>query len=413
MLPRLTSFVSSLIRGSSLNDDVRRELQAHLAARAEDLEREGLPRAEAERRARLEFGSVQSYAEECREARGLRIVDELLGNLRYAWRSLRQAPGVTAVAICSLALGIGANTAIFSLVNAVAWRPLPVQDPARLMLLSWSAQGFPEHYASSVEGNLHEDEDTGRTVSRDFSSATVENLQAQNRVFSTLFAFADNSIPSNILIGGHSGSARLVGVSGEYFDGLGLPASVGRALHQDDDRAGAPDVAVVSWPFWQRALGGAPVVGASLIVNGIPVTVVGVTPPGFYGLQPGRFADIYVPLRFYIEQHRRGFGADLRDSRIWWLSAVGRLKPGVTVAQARMDLAGLLRGSLGIESSLTGADKGVPQLELSSAERGLDGLRRYMSGRARPPDGHGRPGPRRRVRERRRPPALPRGRTPA
>jgi putative ABC transport system permease protein len=358
---RLASIVADIVRRPKVEDDLNEEFRFHIQARADDLVRHGLARPEAERRARLEFGAAEARKEDCREARGLRVVDELVGNLRYALRSLRHTPGVTAAAVVSLALGIGANTAIFSVVNAVVLKPLPVEDPARLVVLSWTAKEFPQRYLDAIEGSVGPDARTGWTVSADLPSTTVDAIRAHNRVFSRVLAFSDNNAPSNVSIGGRADVSQVVGVSGDYFDALGVGALAGRVLHPSDDEATAPPVAVVSYPFWQRMLGGGPAAGMVLTVNGAPLTVVGVTPRQFTGLQPGRAPDLYVPLRVYVEEYRRAFAYDLRNPRVWWLTMVGRLKPGVSEAQARGEAGGLFHGSLGISGSESGT-VAVPRL---------------------------------------------------
>ncbi len=378
MFTRLASILRDALRRSRLEDDLDAELRFHVQTRADDLERTGLPRGEAERQARLEFGALDGCKDDCRQARGLSVLDQLAGDLRYASRSFRHAPAVTAVAVISLALGIGANTAIFSVVNAVVFKRLPVEDPDRLVLLSWTARKFPDRYVDSVEGSFDKDPGTGLSISPDFSWATFDAVAAHNRVFSRVLAFSDNAAASNISIGQQAEAGQVLGVSGGYFDALGVRASTGRALHASDDEAGAQPVAVVSWAFWQRMLGGRPAAGTVLVVNGSPVTVVGVAPRDFMGLQPGRAPDLYVPLQVYAEHYRRALAYDLRDPRVWWLTMVGRLRPGVTQVQAASQLGGLVRGSLGAAGKSTGDDP-APQLVTAPVSRGLDQLRNEFS----------------------------------
>jgi predicted permease len=378
MLTRLLSIARGLLRRSRIEEDLDDELRFHLRARADDLERAGAPRAEAERRARLEFGAVDGCKEDCREARGLRLLDELVGNVRYAIRSVRHAPGVAAVAVVSLALGIGVNTAIFSVVNAVVLKRLPVEDPDRLVALSWRAKEFPERYLDSVEGTLDTDPATGWSVSPDFPVAAFEAIATHNRVFSHLLAFSDNTAASNVSLGNQAEAGEVLGVSGSYFDTLGVRADSGRLLHASDDTTSAQPVAVVSWRFWQRMLGGRPAAGTVLVVNGAPVTVVGVAPRGFNGLQPENVPDLYVPLHAYVEHYRRAFAYDLRDARVWWLTIVGRLAPGVTEARARADAGGLFHGSLAAAGRAAGEGTG-PTLFTAPVGRGLDGLRKRFS----------------------------------
>ncbi len=377
MFARLATLLRSVFRRSRLEADMDAELRFHLQARADDLQRGGMPRGMAERQARLEFGAVDGWKDDCRRERGLALLDEVIGNLRYASRSLLNAPGVTAAALISLALGIGANTAIFSLVNAVALKRLPVEDPGRLVLLSWTAKGFPARYVDSVEGSLDKDPGTGMSVSSDFSSATVEALAAHNRVFSHVLAYSDNPAASNISLGTRGETGQVVGVSGNYFEALGVGASAGRVLHPGDDEAGAEPVAVISRAFWQRVLGGRSAPGAVLVVNGASLTVVGVAPREFGGLQPGLTPDLYIPLQVYVEHFRRAFAYDLRDPRVWWLTAVGRLRPGISAAQAASEAAGLFRGSLGAAQTADGDTR--PSLVTRPFSRGVDRLRKEFS----------------------------------
>ncbi len=378
MFTPIRSLVANVFRRSAVERELDEEVRFHIGARADDLERAGLSRAEAERSARIEFGAVEAVKEDCRQARGLRLLDEIASDLRYALRSLRHTPGLTAVIVTSLALGIGVNIAIFSVVDAMALKTLPVRDPGRLVLLSWTAKDFPERYLDDVEGSLGTDPRTGWQVSPDFSSATVEAIRAHTRTLSHVLAFSDNSAPANVSVGGRAEVASVLGVTGGYFDALGVGATKGRVLHPSDDDPDAPPAAVVSWPFWQRMLDAAPAAGTVLVVNGAPVTVVGVAAREFSGLQPGHAPDLYIPLRVYGDYALRASGYELRAPGVWWLAVVGRLKPGASEAQARTELGGLFHGSLGVSGPAAG-DPSVPRLVTSPVARGLDDLRKSFT----------------------------------
>jgi predicted permease len=376
VLTRLRTLATTLFSRTRAERELDEELRFHLDARADDLVRRGLSRGDAERQARLEFGALDGWKDDCREARGLRVFDEVAADLRFAVRSLRHAPAVTAVAILSLALGIGANTAIFSLVNAVVLKPLPVNDPDRLVLLEWNAKSFPERYVDSVEGSLDHDRARGVVVSPNFSSAVFDAV-SHAHALSDVLAFAGTS-PANVAAGGHSGSGDLLGVSGNYFDALGVAPAIGRTLHPADEGSREETAVVASWAFWRQTLDSTPP-GSALVVNGMPMTLVGVAPATFGGLQPGESPDLFIPLHVYTEHYRRAFSYDLRDPRVWWLNIVGRLRPGMGGARAAAELSSLFTGVVGIDPQAASAGT-APALTVTTASRGLDDLRKEYSG---------------------------------
>ena len=215
-------------------------------------------------------------------------------------RQLVHSPGFTAIAVLSLALGIGANTAVFSLVNEVLLRSLPVKDPDRLILLR-NVQGPSGRMSRAGENNGSIDPVTGRASSTSFSLLAFENFRAHHPGLSDVFAFAPfNQI--NLLVDGVP-ETEVLGqlASGGYHAGLGVSTILGRPLTEDDDRLSAPPVAVLSWRFWQRRFGGDPsVIGKTVQVNRVPTVIVGVTPQGFAGaLQIGESADVTVPLALH------------------------------------------------------------------------------------------------------------------
>ncbi len=264
-------------------------------------------------------------------------LDAIWGDLRHGARLLRRNAGFASVAVLSLALGVGANTAIFSLVNAFLLRELPVRDPRELVLFG-SVEGPDGRMSRAGENNGGTDPLTGRNSTTSFSLAIFDQLRARRDLFAEVFAFAPVSRP-NVLIDGipdPNASAQLV--SGNYYAGLGVPARLGRTMTADDDQPGAAPVAMISYRYWERRFDRDPgVAGRTIAVNRVPAIIVGVTPQGFDGAaQVGESPDISLPLAHHPRfQPGR---ADRAQSWYWWLRVMGRLAPGATAVQARAAL---------------------------------------------------------------------------
>ena len=264
-------------------------------------------------------------------------------DVRYAVRLLRLSPGFTAVAVVSLALGIGANTAIFSLVNEFLLRSLPVRNPSELVLFR-AVEGVNGRMSRAGENNGSIDPVTGRSSSTSFSLRILDRFRAQlaaqpaQATVQDVFAFAPVSQP-NVLVDGQpeiAVSAQLV--SGSYHAGLGVPAYLGRTFTPDDDLAAAAPVAVITFRYWDTRFGRDPgAVGKTIALNRVPLTIVGVTPPGFAGAaQVGESPDVSVPLAHYLRvQPTR---SDRTEPWYWWIRIMGRRVPGATAAQARAQL---------------------------------------------------------------------------
>jgi predicted permease len=378
----LISRLKGLFAGQRQDAELNDELQSHLEMLVEENRRKGMSAEEARRAASLKFGGISQTAEAYREGRGLHFVQTFLQDLRYALRILRRAPGFSAVVIISLALGIGANTAIFSALNAVMLRMLPVKEPEQLVMLQWHARSWPEKFVSDLEGSTFGDDKEGST-SYSFTYAQYRQFRDHNHVFSHTFAFAANSDRVNVGIDGRADSASIQGVSGNYFEGLGVHAFAGRTILPEDDQESAPAVAVVSHQFWRQKLGQASqVAGKTIIVNGLPVTIVGVAPADFFGLEPGSVPDLYIPLAKYsAEQSRQGTTDDgmtyLTDPKVWWTGIIGRLNPGVTRAQAEAELKVVF--DQGLSAINPAPDPNKPVLQIAPVKQGLDSLRRQFS----------------------------------
>src|SRR2546421_7831782 len=282
MLARFRSLIRSLLGRTRMEQDMAAEFGFHVERRIEDLTLKGISPTEAARQARLEFGSGEAYKDECREARGLRFFDECTQDLRYACRTLKSNPGFAAVAILSLALGIGANTAIFSLLDAVLLKSLPVVRPGELFRLT--SDGATVHAGA-------------------FSYPMFQWFRNAAPAANALLAMS-RIAPLITLVPGEREVAGATGqlVSGEYFATLGVYPAMGRLLTPEDNRIldGHP-VAVISHSFWQRRFGGSPaVLGRQIQLNGTSFTIVGVAARTFSGVWVDSPIDLWLPL---VMQH--------------------------------------------------------------------------------------------------------------
>jgi predicted permease len=298
-------------------------------------------------------------------------------DLNLAFRQLRKNPAFTAIAVLSLALGIGANTAIFSLVNDFLLRQLPVKNPDELVMLR-TIEGARGRMSRFGENNGYIDPATGRFGSTSFSVSIFDRLRAQRSALSDIFAFAPFS-KVNVLVDGQPELDVMAQyVSGTYYSGLGVPALIGRTVTADDDRPGAAAVAVLSYRFWTRRFNQDPrVLGSSITINRIPTTIVGVTPAGFDGaMQVGESADVSVPLAGFLtfQPDRTGRA----HASYWWIRIMGRRAPGATLEQVRASLEPVFQetareGWLADRALGSGADETMPDPPTLVAEAGGQG----------------------------------------
>ena len=297
-------------------------------------------------------------------------------DLRFAWRTLRKHPGFSATAIATLALGIGANTAIFTLFDAILLRSLPVRDPGRLVL-------FDDGVG---EGTSAGDPPTGRWTL--FSLEVYRDLRDESLGFASLAAVRSGEAAVLVRTPGTSGTghaerAQAHLVSGNYFATMGVSAALGRVLTSDDDRPGAAPAAVLSDGFWRLKLNADPtIVGRQVVVNKTSFTVAGVTPREFFGERVRQPPDLWVPLVFQPEIELRP--SVLEHSDTYWLTLIGRLAPGVSATQAQTAATAALRRFLthSAGSKLTAERQGQIQdsrIELTSGANGLSNLRARYS----------------------------------
>jgi predicted permease len=359
-------------RRDRLDDELREELAQHAAWKAEALIHEGLPEAEARRRAAIEIGNVTRLREDSRAHWGFPSLDSLAQDVRYGVRQMRRSPLFTAVAVLSLAIGIGASAAVFSLADAMLFRKLAVADPDSLVVLKWSSG--PVFPFSNLNGYGEQNDDG--LASTSFSLAAFESFRTETARYLDIVGFAD-LYGVNLVVDGQGDTGTAHVVDGRFFEVLGIGPVRGRALLPADDRRDAPTAAVISHSYWMRRFGGASdAVGRSVAVNALPFTIVGVLPASFRGTgQAGTNPDVYLPFA-----HRSLVlpDDDAPDNpNYWWVLMIGRLKPGVAAEDARMPLDVLLKRSVAAAKPALEA-KDLPSLRLLPGARGQDEERAGM-----------------------------------
>ena len=350
-----------LFQKQRLDHDLDDEIQSHLEMLIDDNVRKGMSLEEATYAARRSFGGVDQVKESYRDRRGVPVVETTLQDVRFAIRVLRRSPVYTSVIVLTLALGIGANTAIFSLVDAVLIKLLPVNNPEQLVAINTFTQ---------------------RGERTNFSYPLFEQLRDRTQTFKGVFTAIDGTSNMEMLGPGESAQPLPVEVqlvSGEYFPVLGVNAIVGRTFTTEDNKVpSAHPVAVINYAFWQNELGGDnSIIGKSIKLKEQPFTIVGVTPPGFFGESVGRSPDIWVPLMMQPNFDRGE--SYLGFPNMGWLRVMARLEPGGSREQAQAALAVWLsqvqsdQGALGKNARL------LRNVEVVAGGRGLSDSREKFS----------------------------------
>ena len=318
--------LTRFLRRGQWDAERARELESYVAIETDENIARGMKPPDARLAAIRKLGNRTRVREDIYQMNTMTILDNLWRDLRYGARLLRLNPGFAAVAVLSLALGIGANTAIFQLLDAVRLRTLPVDHPEQLVEV---------RIADTPHGR------TGSFVSRRpmMTNPLWERIRDRQQAFSSAFAWAD--VGFNLTSGGEARYAAGLWVSGDFFNTLHVPALIGRTLTSADDRRGCTSPpAVIGYGFWQKEFGGVPAaVGRTLMLNGNAYQIVGVTPPGFFGVEVGRAFDVAVPL--CAEPLTRGAQSGMDKPDVWFLSVFGRLKDGWTAEKASAHLAAL------------------------------------------------------------------------
>src|SRR5262249_26040682 len=310
----------------------------------------------------------------------------MLKDLRHGIRTLLHAKGWTAVVVLSLALGIGANAAIFSALNGLLFTKVPVQDPDSLVRLRWVGRN-DMMTSSSDYGPRNRAAYGGQNVQTTFSYPMFQQFTADNRTMTDLFACAPQG-RVNVVVDGHADIAQAFVSSGNYYQMLGVGARIGRTIVPDDDRPSAPPVAVISSKYWHARFGTDPnVVGKAIRVNNVAVTIVGVLPAAFTGVQQpmAEPPDVALPVTLQPQLDAAAGHDQIGQPTYWWLQVMGRLRPGVTAAQVQGNLEGVFQSTAraGIDSYLKGLTEteraasanrdrtSVPRLVVERGDRGI------------------------------------------
>jgi predicted permease len=335
-----------MFRRKRSTEDFAEEIKSHLELEADELQREGLNKEEARSKARREFGNVQTAKERFYMKGRWVWLDKLWRDVRFGLRSLRQSPGFAITAVLTLALGMGANTAVFSVMNAVLLRSLPVSDPQSVVYVKTS--GAPRH------ANNTGDWETS------LSYPVYQALQQQKEVLSDVMAYvplSNNKI--GVRIGAQPETAEADMVSGNFFSGLGVRLTRGHGFTMQDE-SNHNSIAVISYDYWTRRFSRDPdVLGKAIYVKGVPITIVGITAAGFEGVEPGHSTDFWIPLQNRQELNAWGDPSSktyLERPRWWCLRMLARLAPGITREQAAERLQGVFRTAtyIGIGSPMQG-----------------------------------------------------------
>jgi len=366
LLRTLGSGLRSLFRKEQVNQELDEELGEYLEMAADEKMKQGMSRQDALRAVRLEGGSLDGTKEIVRSGGWESVVDTLWRDLLFAARMLRKSPGFTLVAMLTLALGVGGNTAVFSVMNTVLLRYLPLPNPRQLVFLRLP-DGPPDGLSTTGDDD------------RSFSYPVFEALRKEHAVFSDLMAYVPLAVDKvAVRIGQDPEEAEGDMVSGNFFSGLGVSFTRGRGFALEDETAHA-SVVVLSYSYWTTRFGRSPsAIGQTIYVKGVPFTVIGVTAQGFYGVEPASSTDFWIPLQSRPELNAWGEEPSLDalygNPKWWCIQLIGRLVPGVTESQALAKLDPVFQSAafIGLGTHDPKAKKSI--LAFTSAQ-GIQGLR--------------------------------------
>jgi len=356
---------AGFLQRNAHDTDFDAELQSHLRLHVEENLRRGMPLEGAQREAYMRLGGVEQTKQNYRERRSLPFLETMLQDGRYALRMLGKNPGFALVVVLTLALGIGGNTAVFSVMNTVLLRYLPLPNPQQLVFLS-----LPNGPREGVSTTGDDD--------KSFSYPVFEALRKEHAVFSDLMAYVPLAVDKvAVRIGEDPEEAEGEMVSGNFFSGLGVSFTRGRGFTIGDETAHA-SIAVLSYSYWTTRFGRSPsAIGQTIYVKGVPFTVIGVTAQGFYGVEPASSTDFWIPLQNRSELNAWGEEGQktFYGTPKWWcIQAIGRLVPGVTESQALAKLEPVFQSA-----ALSGLGTPDPKAKKSilafSSTQGIQGMR--------------------------------------
>ncbi len=351
-------------RRNQFERELEEELQHHRAL-------------QTEHQSSAPLGNITLLKEDSRSMWTFILWEQLRQDIRYGIRAMAANKLFTAMAVLSLALGIGANTAIYSLMDAVLLRALPVRDPGSLVILNYRSTGdapvVHSHWGSSY------DDEGGGVTSPNFPWAAYELMRDRNQTLSTLFAHVGGG-RANLVVDNHAELAEVRYVSGQYFTALGVPAAAGRLIGPADDRADASPVAIITHDYWRTHFGGSPsALGKVIQVNSIPVTIAGVAAPDFFGISPDQKPTLFLPLMSISKLSDHGGPKIFTSNTYYWIELMGRLKPGITLPRAQTELAGMFHNFV-LSTAVNDRERAdLPKLWLQEGGSGVDALRRNYS----------------------------------
>ncbi|HKW57110.1 MAG TPA: ABC transporter permease [Candidatus Acidoferrum sp.] len=366
--------ITNLFHRSKLDEEIEAELRSHIEMRTADNLAAGMSPEGARRDALLRFGNRGVMKERVTAADTHMFLDSVWQDLCFGLRILRKSPGFTTVVLLTLALGIGANTAIFSLINAVALRILPVPNPQQLVLLQWTARHEPEtrlfaRWAGCPSGS-------GRSspvpTACSFSYPMFQQIRSKEDIFSGVSAFIPSAM--TLRVDQHAERSSGMYVSGDFFYMLGARAAVGRLLNENDDVSGAEAVIILSYRYWHSELGGdSGLLGKTATINLKPFRIVGISGRDFPDLDPGRPVDFWIPLaaQTLVDPHAPSRTAE----NSLWLYLLARQKPGVTISRAEAELNSTFVASVTNGPNSPFKAKDAPRIKLYRAAEGLATLR--------------------------------------